>query len=362
MSTNEGTGNPAETFPVFPLSANSVRTRAALPAAIVLAAFVCLLSLCLGPDGVNVGGREALSVLGVKLGLSNRAVPEETMAIVWDLRLPRVCAALLAGSLLACAGVALQGLLMNPLADPYTVGVSAGAAVGVAAAEVAGFGAVLGGLGAACCGFAGGLLAVGLVFRIATVGGRAGVQTILLAGVVVGTMIWSLIPLLLTLSHRAQDLPRVLFYLVGSLQGTDWSRAWLLGIFAIASLAFLSGWSRELNLVTFGEETAAHLGVAIEQFQRRVLWIASLATAAAVSVAGIIGFVGLVVPHLARRIAGPDHRSLLPLAAVLGAGLLATSDLLVRVYLSEMPVGVVTSLVGAPVFCVLLRKRQAAAW
>ena len=120
--------------------------------------------------------------------------------------------------------------------------------------------------------------------------------------------------------------------------------------------------SRELNLMTFGEETAAHLGVEVERFKRRVLLTGSLATAAAVSVAGIIGFVGLVVPHLARRLVGPDHRTLIPLAGLFGAALMIASDTLVRVWLNEMPVGVVTSIVGAPVFCLLLRKRRATAW
>jgi iron complex transport system permease protein len=204
--------------------------------------------------------------------------------------------------------------------------------------------------------------AVLLVYALARVGGRVSANTFLLAGVVVGTLLASFVPLLLALAHRANDISRLLFYLIGSLTGAEWSRAALLLPFLIIAVVCLSLWARELNLMTLGEESAAHLGVDIERAKRRVLVVGSLCTAAAVSVAGIIGFVGLVVPHVARRLAGPDHRTLLPLAGLLGATLLVLSDTVARVWLNEVQVGVVTSLVGAPVFCYLLRARRTAGW
>lgn len=355
--------HPVSVSPV--ISRGSLCVMATLAACLALA-LLLLADLVLSPEGVHIPAREVGAVLLNKLpvvrSLLREAPPLESEAIVWEVRMPRALAAVLIGALLGCAGVALQGLLMNPLADPYTVGVSAGAAVGAAVAEVAGVAALgLGfvGVGAA---FVFALAAVTLVYALARVGGRVSVHTFLLAGVVVGTFLWSLIPLLLWLTGQSTQLARILYYLVGSVQGADWARVFLLVPFLLAVWACLRLWARDLNLMTLGEESAAHLGVEIESFKRRVLLIGSLATAAAVSVGGIIGFVGLVVPHLARRIIGPDHRALLPLATLLGAILLLAADTLVRVFLSEMPVGVVTSLVGAPFFCYLLRRRRAVAW
>lgn len=345
------------------------RRRATLAPLVALGLLVVLtvLGTALGPDGVNIPVREVGAVVARHVplgGLLHLPVPsDEADAIIWDLRLPRTFAAILIGALLALAGVALQGLLMNPLADPYTVGVSAGAALGAAFAEALGLAGIAFGLGRVSIAFAGAIGAVALVYSLARVGGRVSVQTFLLAGVVVGTVLWSLIPLVMVLSGRAEDLQRVFFFLVGSLQSADWVRALLLAPFALLGAALLAAWSRELNLMSLGEESALHLGVAIESFKVRVLLVGSLVTAAAVSVGGIIGFVGLIVPHLARRIVGPDHRALLPLAAVLGSLLLLTADTLVRVWLADrIPVGVITSVVGGPVFCYLLRRRRAVAW
>ncbi|MGC8668436.1 MAG: FecCD family ABC transporter permease [Chthonomonadales bacterium] len=346
--------------------AHRARAVSATGAACAALAVLLVLSVGLGPQGVHIGVHEELSVLVNHVpflrGIPHVPASPEADVIVWQMRLPRALAAVLIGALLSYAGVAFQGLLMNPLADPYTVGVSAGAAVGAAIAEVAGVGAIGMGLGSAGVAFVAALAAVALVYSIARVGRRVPVQSFLLAGVVVGTFLWALIPLLLVVTGRADQTSRLLFYLIGSVQYADWTRAALLAPFAVLAAGCLHLWARELNLVTLGEETAAHLGVEIERFKVRVLVVGSLATAAAVSVGGIIGFVGLVVPHLARRIVGPDHRTLLPLAALFGAILLLASDTIVRVYLNEMPVGVVTSLVGAPVFCAILRRRQAAAW
>jgi iron complex transport system permease protein len=349
-----------------PFSHNRGRFRTAFLSAIALLLGLLIADVALGPPEVRVSPVEVVRTIAHHVPFLS-ALPlapptAEADAIVWDLRLPRALVAALVGMLLALSGVALQGLLMNPLADPYTVGVSSGAAVGAAIAEIAGFSAVAYGLGAVGLAFVAAMGAVLLVYALARVGGRVSVQTFLLAGVVVGTLLWSLIPLFIYLTHRSNDLSRMLFYMIGSVQAADWSRVILLLPFAALAAVCLRSFSRELNLVSLGEETAAHLGVEIEAFKRRVVLIAALSTAAAVSVGGIIGFVGLVVPHVARRLVGPDHRALLPLAAVLGAALLVAADGAARVYLNEMPVGVITSLIGAPVFCLLLRRRKATAW
>lgn len=342
------------------------RTLRALATFGVLLLALLVADLILGPAETGISPRDVGSVLLSHVPLPSAlrpSPPEETaQAIVWDVRLPRIATAALVGALLALAGVAFQGLLMNPLADPYTVGASAGAAVGAAAAEVLGVGMLVGGLVGTMAAFLSAVAAATLVYALARVGGRVSVQTFLLAGVVVGTMLWSLIPLLMVLAGRADDLQRIYFYLIGTLQGADWARAGLLAPFALITGGVLWAWSRELNLMTLGEESAFHLGVPVESYKRLVLALGALATAAAVSVGGIIGFVGLVVPHVARRFVGPDHRQLLPVAALAGASLLVASDLVVRVWLNDMPVGVITAIVGAPVFCVLIRRRQATAW
>jgi len=359
------TGIPKDEW--APFTAARARCGPVLGAAALLFLVLLVADLMLSPEGVHVGARDVGAVflhhLPLLRGLSHAPPALDVEVIVWELRLPRALAAAIIGALLGYAGVALQGLLMNPLADPYTVGVSAGAAVGAAAAEVLGFSALWLGFGGAAFAFVAALGAVTLVYALARVGGRVSAHTFLLAGVVVGTLLWSLIPLLMTLAGRAEELGRIIHYLIGSVQAAeDWRRVALLAPFLLCMAVFMRLWARELNLMSLGEESAAHLGVEIESFKRRVLLMGSLGTAAAVSVGGIIGFVGLVVPHLARRIVGPDHRALLPLAALFGAILLLASDTLARVYLDEMPVGVITSIVGAPVFCYLLRRRRAVAW
>ncbi len=346
-------------------ASRSRRWLASFAAVIALAAaLIC--SVAMGPEGVNVRVSSVPVIIAGQLPGLKRLVrdnaSEEDRAIVWELRLPRALAAALIGALLGYAGVALQGLLMNPLADPYTVGVSAGAAVGMAFAEVSRLALLWAGMGGVGIAFVAALGAVALVYTLARVRGRVSAQTFLLAGVVVSTMLWSMIPLLMTLARRMNDLERIFFYLIGNLQQADWQKVWLLAPFVLLSAIFLRLWARDLNLMTLGEESAAHLGVEIETFKRKVLLLGALATAAAVSVSGIIGFVGLVVPHLARRIVGPDHRALLPLAALLGALLLVVSDTIVRVYLNDLPVGVITAIIGAPFFCMLLRRRRAVAW
>ncbi len=354
---------PPDFSRVFHLDRRQAHLFVLLAALLLFASL--LLSVCLSAEDVPVTVRDAARVISDHV-LLRPPLPDSSYVmadgIVWYIRLPRAIVAALVGALLAYAGVALQGLLMNPLADPYTVGVSAGAALGAAVAEMAGLTTLWFGFARMGVAFACAVGAVMLVYALARVGGRVSANTFLLAGVVVGTLLASFVPLLLALTHRANDMSRLLFYLIGSLTGAEWNRAALLLPFLIVCGVCLHLWSRDLNLMTLGEESAAHLGVDIERVKRRVLVVGALSTAAAVSVAGIIGFVGLVVPHAARRLVGPDHRALLPLAALLGACLLVISDTVARVYLNEVQVGVVTSLTGAPIFCYLLRRRTAVHW
>lgn len=286
--------------------------------------------------------------------------PAYLEGLIWDGRVPRALSGAVIGMLLAMAGVAFQSLLMNPLADPYMVGVSAGSALGSAVAILCGAAGLLGGFAQPLAAFATGLLAMIAVSMLARVAGRISPQTFLLAGVVVGTFLWSLIPLMLSLANRAGNLDRqgaILAQLLGSLQFVGWREVGLLVPFAVVGISVLALSTRELNVMALGEETAAHLGVNTEAFKRRVIVAGSLVTAAAVSAAGIIAFVGLIVPHIARRLTGPDHSVLLPSALLLGGLAIVLADWISRVFLNSLEIGVITSLLGAPVFCALLRAR-----
>ncbi|MDE2125921.1 MAG: iron ABC transporter permease [Armatimonadetes bacterium] len=282
-------------------------------------------------------------------------------AIVWQLRMPRALGGALVGALLAMAGVAFQSLLRNPLADPYMVGVSSGSAVGSMVVILLGGTGLFAGLAQPVAAFAAGIAAMMLVYRFASVGGRIAVHSFLLAGVVVGTFLWSFVPLMVTLAQRAGDSGRgadVMSQLFGSLQFVDWRVVAILAPIGILGGLALYASARELNLLAVGEEAALHLGVNVERLKRRIAVAGAVCTAAAVSAAGIIAFVGLVVPHICRKISGPDHRRLIPLSAVGGATMLVLADWLSRVFLHELQIGVITSFVGAPLFCVLLKRGE----
>lgn len=278
--------------------------------------------------------------------------------IIYELRLPRVLLALVVGAALGLVGTAFQGLLRNPLADPYIVGVSSGAAVGAALSVLLGWSGKWFGLGTSGIAFLSGLGTLLLVIGLSRSNGQLRVGSFLLAGVAISASLWGVITLLLL--WAGQDLSRVIYWLMGGLLDTSWERlGWSVPLIAVGSLALFSQ-ARALNLYTAGEETAKHLGVQTERLKWLVLIAGSVVTAAVVSVAGIIGFVGWLVPHFLRRLTGGDHRFLMPLSALGGSILLLWADTVARVLTrpTELPVGVVTALLGTPFFLWLLRKRQ----
>jgi len=276
--------------------------------------------------------------------------------IFWHLRLPRVVLGAVVGCALSVAGGALQGLLMNPLADPYLVGVSAGAALGASAAIVLHLGGWAGGAGRALIAFAAGAGTMVGVLWLAKAQRRIERDAFILAGVVVGSFLWALVTLLMTVSGR--DLQTVVFWLMGNLYGqVDWAVVSVAAVLAIGGSVALYAYARDLNLLALGEEQARQLGVETEALKKAVIILSALITAAAVSVSGIIGFVGLVIPHMARRLVGPDHRVLLPVAGLLGASFLVWADTLSRAISEMFPVGVLTAVVGAPFFFYLLKTR-----
>ncbi|MGB0713718.1 MAG: FecCD family ABC transporter permease [Gammaproteobacteria bacterium] len=274
---------------------------------------------------------------------------------ILDLRLDRAMSAFVAGALLAVAGVLMQVLLRNPLADPFVLGVSGGAAVGALGCVLLGLGAVWMPMGA----FAGALGTMVLVFGLARSGGDWSPPRLLLTGVVIAAGWGAVINLMLAISPDDR-LRGMVFWLMGDLSLTD-GPGWMTGVLVLATLPPLLR-ARNLNLLAQGELRASALGVPVPPLRMMVYVCASLLTAAAVTLAGSIGFVGLITPHLLRLTVGPDHRLLLPASLLAGGGLVILADTLARTLLAprQLPVGVVTALVGVPIFLALLRRRRGA--
>ncbi|HVO36423.1 MAG TPA: iron ABC transporter permease [Gemmatimonadales bacterium] len=316
---------------------------------VVLAVFAALAAVA----GVGLGAA-GLSPREIALALAGRG-DDVARGIVWSLRLPRVALGFVVGGVLAVSGAALQALVRNPLADPYLLGLSGGAGLGAVLALVAG---VVSAWVLPAAAFAGALAATLLVYRLALVAGRAlDSRMLLLGGVVVGAFAGALVAGILSVSDAAQ-LRTATLWLMGGLGGVGWPGVLVLVVYAVPALAVLVAESRALNLLALGEEPAVHLGADVARTKRRVYVAASLLTAASVAAAGIIGFVGLVVPHTIRLLKGHDHRVLLPAAFVLGGAFLVLADALARTAFAplELPVGVVTAVVGVPFFVVLLKR------
>ncbi|MDE2719654.1 iron ABC transporter permease [Candidatus Palauibacter polyketidifaciens] len=291
--------------------------------------------------------------------LAGQETDPSARTIVLSLRLPRVTAAALTGIALTISGTLFQALLRNPLAEPYLLGVSSGAALGAVLALTA-LGGVLGYLGTVGFALAGGLAAIGIVFRVALAVGRLDTHVLILAGVVVSAFFGAGVLLLLSLAEPDATRAAVL-WTMGSLERAGWESTVALGLVTAAGGTVSFALSRHLNALALGEEAAAYLGARVELVRRSAYFIASLLAAVAVSTAGVIGFVGLVIPHGARMIWGSDHRRLLPLGALGGGAALVLADTVARVALRplELPVGVVTALLGVPLFLVLLRRSYA---
>jgi ABC-type Fe3+-siderophore transport system permease subunit len=279
--------------------------------------------------------------------------------IVWNLRAPRALLAFLVGGSLGVAGAGLQALVRNPLADPFLLGLSGGAGLGAVLAIAL---HLSGPWALPIAAFIGALAALGLVYRLGLIGGtgRGGTldpRILLLGGVAIGAFAAAITTAIVALADAA-ELRNAFLWLWGGLSGASWDSVLLVVVYVPIPLAVLLAASRPLDLLALGEESAGYLGADVEAVKRRVYVAASLLTAAAVAVSGVIGFVGLVVPHLARLTWGHRHRALLPAAFVGGGALLAVADTLARTVVAprELPVGVVTALIGVPVFALLLRR------
>ncbi|MFH1453084.1 MAG: iron chelate uptake ABC transporter family permease subunit [Armatimonadota bacterium] len=279
--------------------------------------------------------------------------------IILQIRLPRILLAGLVGASLAVAGVAFQGVLRNDLADPYIIGTSSGAALGAAVTIMLGIGGLLNNIPLIpVIAFTSSLLTMIIIYQIARVGNKLPTETFLLAGVVMGAFLWALVSFLFIMAK--ESLPKIIFWMMGTFNYQGWNHILLLIPYFLIAFIFLYILSFRLNIFSLGEEHAAHLGISVEKSKFLVILFATLITSAAVAVSGMIGFVGLMVPHIMRNITGSDHRLLYPVSALSGAVFLIWADNLSRLLISpaEIPVGVITALCGAPFFFYLLKIRK----
>jgi iron complex transport system permease protein len=315
--------------------------------------------LALGVGAVPIAPADTLRMIAWKLGFLDRpGVPASTEVILLQLRLPRVLLAGAVGMALATSGAVFQGLFRNPLADPAIVGVSSGAALGAIAVIVAGGAGLLGGTAITLAAFAGAVLTALVVYRLARVGPTVHVTTLLLAGVAVAAVVSAAISIVMSFS--GEQIRSIYFWLLGGLGARGWEPIAIVTPPIAAAVLGARLVSADLNLVALGEERAAQLGVDLDRFKRRCTALGALLAACAVSVAGVIGFVGLMTPHLLRLIVGADHRRLVPAVALGGPTFLILADLVARTVVApeELPVGVVTALLGGPFFLWLLRRER----
>lgn len=344
------------------LSPRAIRPPAALALGLALLACLAMSVAALGIGAVKIAPAQVLSGI---FGWPDTELSEAMQAVVWNVRLPRVAQGLCAGAALAVCGVMLQALFRNPLADPALIGVSAGAALGAVATIVLGatwmhgLSRLLGLWTLPAAAFAGALCMTAVVFSLARREGVTDPTTMLLCGIAVNALSGAGIGLLTYLATDDQ-LRNLTFWSLGSLGTSTWGSLAGVGPALLLVAIFTPALARPLNALLLGESEALHLGVPVERIKRIVIILSAAGAGAIVAVNGVIGFIGLIAPHTARLIVGPDHRVVLPLSALLGATLLTAGDLIARTAVkpAELPIGVLTALLGAPFFLWLLRHRR----
>jgi iron complex transport system permease protein len=335
-----------------------VTPKKVLIVSVVLSILLCLIILlAISVGSIRVPPLHAIHILlRSLLGLKGGGTESER-AIVLSLRFPRAISAGLVGAGLSVSGVIFQALLRNPLADPYILGVSSGAAVGAIVAMVIGLSTLSFGLPLAS--FLGALMAVIMVFQFGRQDGKIHPNTLLLAGVVIGSFLSAVIMFFISISQK-EELHTIIFWLMGDFSFSSTRAIRVIFPYLLFGILFLYFRARQFNLLLTGEESAVQLGVNVERLRLISYVFASLITAASVYVCGLIGFVGLIIPHSARLIFGPDHRLLIPSSALAGASFLIVSDMLARTLFApvELPVGVITAAFGGPFFIYLLKTRK----
>ncbi len=338
------------------------RYKAYLASLTVTLLFLLLFSLNLGfshipPADIMRILVKRIPIISGFLRLSD--VPAVEEIIIIQIRLPRVLGGALVGAALATAGAAYQSIFRNPMADPYVIGASAGAAVGAASAIVLGVGYVIFGVNSIpIFAFLGSIVTVLIVYNISRVGSRVPVTTLLLSGISVSIFLSAIVTLMKVVA--GDRLHALIFWLMGGLSYIEWRDIIGVAPLIFAGITVIYLLARDMNIIVLGDEEAQHLGVEVEKVKMILLISGALITASAVSISGLIGFIGLIIPHLTRIIIGSDHRVLVPSSSILGASFLILCDAVARIIASpaELPVGVITALSGGPFFLYLLHKRR----
>ena len=326
----------------------------------LLLALVVIMIFSVTQGSVKIPVAQVLEIIHAHLwGTQLSGIDEANNFIVLQVRLPRILLAAMVGSTLAVSGTAFQAIFRNPMADPYVMGVSSGAAFGATLGIVFGLGTSLFSMSAvSVMAFAGAIVTVFLVYELARTGGKVATMNILLAGIVVNAILSALISLIMILFHN--DIDQIVIWTMGSLNAATWEQVKLLIIPMLLGSIWLMAQSRELNALLLGEEEAVNMGIPVDRIKRRVLVGVSFLAACAVSVSGIIGFVGLIVPHLFRLIFGSNHKLLIPASVLGGASFLLICDTVARSLVPnmEVPVGIVTAILGGPFFLILLQNHK----
>lgn len=330
-----------------------------LTAGLVSIFFTILFAISVGV--VDIPLAEVIALLGEHSGmLKGMTISSAHHDILWELRLPRVLLAGFAGAGLSLCGMVMQALVQNPLAEPYILGVASGASLGAVAVILLGGTAFLAGIGVPLGAFIGAVAATGFVLALAGKECSASAVRLILAGAVVSALFSALANLVVYLANDAEGMRSAAFWTMGSLAGARWDSLWLPGIAVLVGAVFFALRLRELNAMLLGEETAVTLGVDLIGARRRYLALTALLTGIIVSVCGIFGFVGLIIPHAVRAVVGSDHRRVLPGVLIVGAIFLILADVLCRVLLpsGDLPIGILTALVGSPLFMRLLFRTE----
>ncbi|MBP1989747.1 FecCD family ABC transporter permease [Paenibacillus eucommiae] len=333
----------------------------------LIAAVICSIGMALSIGQVAVPFMDSLRIIvyqtiGLSLGDMNELSSGSVVDIIWHIRFPRVLLAMIVGIGLALCGTVMQASVQNPLADPYLLGISSGASLGATFSIMLGFGAVgiMASLGVAFWAFIGALGAAALVLVLANLGGKMSSVKLVLAGTIINALCSAFSNLIVYLAKNAEGIRSVTFWSMGSLASAKWDKLPLIAIMIGLAALFFICQARVLNTMLMGDETAVTLGINLNFYRRLYMIISSVLTGVIVATCGIIGFVGLIVPHIVRGMVGPDHKRLLPVVILTSAIFMIWTDVLARTIIpnGELPIGIVTALLGAPMFMYMLMKKS----
>lgn len=324
--------------------------------------FTMVFSITVGPADISL--LESFRLFWAKLPVIGKIVdlnqfPASHQVIVHEVRMPRIIVAAFVGAALAAVGTCFQGLFKNPMADPYVIGISSGAALGAAVGIVTKASVILGAWAISITAFLGAVLSTWLVYNLAKVGGKVPIYTLLLAGIALSAFFNALMSLIMVLN--AKELSQIVHWMLGSFSARDWSHVAVSAPVITTGIFILWFFAKDLNAMLFGDDTARHLGIDTEKTKKLLLVVSAITVSAAVAVSGTIGFVGLIIPHIVRLLIGPDHRILLPTASLSGATFMVLTDTFARTAAAptEIPVGIITAFFGGPFFIYLLKRNKA---